>query len=196
MFLTLQRLREGWLWFWISGLRPLLQCVLASISGSDRLWGHSHSCKTLCNKRCSFFAPETAINIGYACNVLTDAMEAVFVITGNTALEVRQELRCVEGKGEVWEGEKTIRRSGKQRFVCRPQRFLLVRVFLQASFSLVHAHQKLGWSWHWQRVFVSGTPTFPMCCKERISSRVCCSLKLFVSNSLDDIKWWWITMSW
>ncbi|XP_057636819.1 probable phospholipid-transporting ATPase IM isoform X3 [Chionomys nivalis] len=36
---------------------------------------------------------ETAVNIGYACNVLTDAMDAVFVITGNTALEVRQELR-------------------------------------------------------------------------------------------------------
>ncbi|KAL6082724.1 hypothetical protein STEG23_016479, partial [Scotinomys teguina] len=36
---------------------------------------------------------ETAINIGYACNVLTDAMDAVFVITGNTAGEVREELR-------------------------------------------------------------------------------------------------------
>ncbi|XP_060227514.1 probable phospholipid-transporting ATPase IM isoform X2 [Meriones unguiculatus] len=36
---------------------------------------------------------ETAINIGYACNVLTDAMEAIFVITGNTAVEVREELR-------------------------------------------------------------------------------------------------------
>ncbi|XP_038962779.1 probable phospholipid-transporting ATPase IM isoform X6 [Rattus norvegicus] len=36
---------------------------------------------------------ETAINIGYACNVLTDAMDAVFVITGNTAVEVREELR-------------------------------------------------------------------------------------------------------
>ncbi|NP_001074413.2 probable phospholipid-transporting ATPase IM isoform X1 [Mus musculus] len=36
---------------------------------------------------------ETAINIGYACNVLTDAMDALFVITGNTAGEVREELR-------------------------------------------------------------------------------------------------------
>ncbi|GAB1286839.1 Phospholipid-transporting ATPase [Apodemus speciosus] len=36
---------------------------------------------------------ETAINIGYACNVLTDAMDALFVITGNTAVEVREELR-------------------------------------------------------------------------------------------------------
>ncbi|XP_073922017.1 probable phospholipid-transporting ATPase IM isoform X3 [Castor canadensis] len=36
---------------------------------------------------------ETAINIGYACNMLTDDMNDVFVITGNTAVEVREELR-------------------------------------------------------------------------------------------------------
>ena len=54
--------------------------------------------------------PETAINIGYACNVLTDAMDALFVITGNTAGEVREELRCVlkdreSGKGQ---GRETV----------------------------------------------------------------------------------------
>ncbi|XP_058150160.1 probable phospholipid-transporting ATPase IM [Dasypus novemcinctus] len=36
---------------------------------------------------------ETAINIGYACNVLTDEMNEVFIIAGNTAVEVREELR-------------------------------------------------------------------------------------------------------
>uniref|UniRef100_G3SZL2 Phospholipid-transporting ATPase n=1 Tax=Loxodonta africana TaxID=9785 RepID=G3SZL2_LOXAF len=36
---------------------------------------------------------ETAINIGYACNVLTDDMNEVFVIAGNTMVEVREELR-------------------------------------------------------------------------------------------------------
>ncbi|XP_076983961.1 putative phospholipid-transporting ATPase IM isoform X2 [Tamandua tetradactyla] len=36
---------------------------------------------------------ETAINIGYACNMLTDDMNEVFVIAGNTAGEVLEELR-------------------------------------------------------------------------------------------------------
>ncbi|XP_060150258.1 probable phospholipid-transporting ATPase IM isoform X2 [Globicephala melas] len=36
---------------------------------------------------------ETAINIGYACNMLTDDMHDVFIIAGNTAVEVREELR-------------------------------------------------------------------------------------------------------
>ncbi|XP_032480252.1 probable phospholipid-transporting ATPase IM isoform X5 [Phocoena sinus] len=36
---------------------------------------------------------ETAINIGYACNMLTDDMNDVFIIAGNTAVEVREELR-------------------------------------------------------------------------------------------------------
>ncbi|XP_040348596.1 putative phospholipid-transporting ATPase IM isoform X2 [Herpailurus yagouaroundi] len=36
---------------------------------------------------------ETAINIGYACNMLTDDMNDVFIISGNTAVEVREELR-------------------------------------------------------------------------------------------------------
>lgn len=36
---------------------------------------------------------ETAINIGYACNILTDDMNEIFIIAGNTALEVREELR-------------------------------------------------------------------------------------------------------
>ncbi|XP_054234860.1 putative phospholipid-transporting ATPase IM isoform X21 [Homo sapiens] len=36
---------------------------------------------------------ETAINIGYACNMLTDDMNDVFVIAGNNAVEVREELR-------------------------------------------------------------------------------------------------------
>ncbi|XP_012362605.1 probable phospholipid-transporting ATPase IM [Nomascus leucogenys] len=36
---------------------------------------------------------ETAINIGYACNMLTDDMNDMFVIAGNNAVEVREELR-------------------------------------------------------------------------------------------------------
>lgn len=36
---------------------------------------------------------ETAINIGYACNMLTDDMNDVFIIAGNTEVEVREELR-------------------------------------------------------------------------------------------------------
>ncbi|XP_054421418.1 probable phospholipid-transporting ATPase IM [Pteronotus mesoamericanus] len=36
---------------------------------------------------------ETAINIGYACNMLTDDMNEVFIIAGNSAVEVREELR-------------------------------------------------------------------------------------------------------
>lgn len=40
-----------------------------------------------------YFVLETAINIGYACNMLTDDMNDVFIISGNTAVEVREELR-------------------------------------------------------------------------------------------------------
>lgn len=40
-----------------------------------------------------YFVSETAINIGYACNMLTDDMNEVFIIAGNTAGEVREELR-------------------------------------------------------------------------------------------------------
>ncbi|XP_005376734.1 PREDICTED: probable phospholipid-transporting ATPase IM isoform X2 [Chinchilla lanigera] len=36
---------------------------------------------------------ETAINIGYACNMLTEDMNDVFVVAGNTVGEVREELR-------------------------------------------------------------------------------------------------------
>uniref|UniRef100_A0A8C5KYQ5 Phospholipid-transporting ATPase n=1 Tax=Jaculus jaculus TaxID=51337 RepID=A0A8C5KYQ5_JACJA len=36
---------------------------------------------------------ETAVNISYACNVMTDDMDDVFVIAGSTVVEVREELR-------------------------------------------------------------------------------------------------------
>ncbi|XP_028678352.2 probable phospholipid-transporting ATPase IM isoform X1 [Erpetoichthys calabaricus] len=36
---------------------------------------------------------ETAMNIGYSCNILTDDMNELFIISGHTALEVQQELR-------------------------------------------------------------------------------------------------------
>lgn len=38
-------------------------------------------------------SPETAVNIGYSCKMLTDDMTEVFVVTGHTVLEVREELR-------------------------------------------------------------------------------------------------------
>lgn len=41
---------------------------------------------------CSVLA-ETAVNIGYSCKMLTDDMTEVFVVTGHTVLEVREELR-------------------------------------------------------------------------------------------------------
>ncbi|XP_026581882.1 phospholipid-transporting ATPase ID-like, partial [Pseudonaja textilis] len=36
---------------------------------------------------------ETAVNIGYSCKMLTDEMTEVFIISGQTVFEVRQELR-------------------------------------------------------------------------------------------------------
>lgn len=41
---------------------------------------------------CSVMA-ETAVNIGYSCKMLTDDMTEVFIVTGHTVLEVREELR-------------------------------------------------------------------------------------------------------
>jgi len=40
-----------------------------------------------------FPSAETAVNIGYSCKMLTDDMTEVFVVTGHTVLEVREELR-------------------------------------------------------------------------------------------------------
>uniref|UniRef100_A0A7M4FAJ6 Phospholipid-transporting ATPase n=1 Tax=Crocodylus porosus TaxID=8502 RepID=A0A7M4FAJ6_CROPO len=42
--------------------------------------------------------PETAVNIGYSCKMLTDDMTEVFVVTGHTVLEVREELRKAREK--------------------------------------------------------------------------------------------------
>ncbi|NXP57169.1 AT8B2 ATPase, partial [Chloropsis cyanopogon] len=41
---------------------------------------------------------ETAVNIGYSCKMLTDDMTEVFVVTGHTVLEVREELRKAREK--------------------------------------------------------------------------------------------------
>ncbi|NXR43978.1 AT8B2 ATPase, partial [Hippolais icterina] len=41
---------------------------------------------------------ETAVNIGYSCKMLTDEMTEVFVVTGRTVLEVREELRKAREK--------------------------------------------------------------------------------------------------
>lgn len=37
--------------------------------------------------------PETAMNIGYSCNLLNDDMEEVFIIEGSTSDDVLNELR-------------------------------------------------------------------------------------------------------
>uniref|UniRef100_A0A8C1NIR7 Phospholipid-transporting ATPase n=1 Tax=Cyprinus carpio TaxID=7962 RepID=A0A8C1NIR7_CYPCA len=39
---------------------------------------------------------ETAMNIGYSCNMLRDDMNEVFIISGHTMVEVRQELRAAD----------------------------------------------------------------------------------------------------
>ncbi|XP_043380394.1 probable phospholipid-transporting ATPase IM isoform X4 [Chelonia mydas] len=36
---------------------------------------------------------ETAMNIGYSCNMLTDTMNEIFIVAGHTVMEVREELR-------------------------------------------------------------------------------------------------------
>ncbi|XP_067827575.1 phospholipid-transporting ATPase ID isoform X3 [Heptranchias perlo] len=36
---------------------------------------------------------ETAVNIGYSCNMLTDDMNEIFIVAGHTVLEVREQLR-------------------------------------------------------------------------------------------------------
>uniref|UniRef100_A0A7M4FB99 Phospholipid-transporting ATPase n=1 Tax=Crocodylus porosus TaxID=8502 RepID=A0A7M4FB99_CROPO len=36
--------------------------------------------------------PETAMNIGYSCRMLTDAMNEIFIMSGHTVMEVREEL--------------------------------------------------------------------------------------------------------
>ncbi|NXO95157.1 AT8B2 ATPase, partial [Certhia brachydactyla] len=41
---------------------------------------------------------ETAVNIGYSCKMLTDDMTEVFMVTGHTVLEVREELRKAREK--------------------------------------------------------------------------------------------------
>ncbi|NWI67099.1 AT8B2 ATPase, partial [Todus mexicanus] len=41
---------------------------------------------------------ETAVNIGYSCKMLTDDMTEVFVVTGHTVLEVREQLRKAREK--------------------------------------------------------------------------------------------------
>ncbi|XP_078283641.1 putative phospholipid-transporting ATPase IM [Rhinoraja longicauda] len=37
---------------------------------------------------------ETAVNIGYSCNMLTDDMNEIFIISGRTVIEVREEIRA------------------------------------------------------------------------------------------------------
>ncbi|XP_032378970.1 probable phospholipid-transporting ATPase IM [Etheostoma spectabile] len=57
---------------------------------------------------------ETAMNIGYSCNILRDNMNEVFVISGHTLLEVQQQLRsakehilCLSRVGSARNFEKT-----------------------------------------------------------------------------------------
>ncbi|XDV52729.1 hypothetical protein PO909_021402 [Leuciscus waleckii] len=49
---------------------------------------------------------ETAMNIGYSCNMLRDDMDEVFIISGHTMLEVQQELRTAKERIMGPSGEK------------------------------------------------------------------------------------------
>lgn len=46
------------------------------------------------------FAPETAENIGYSCNLLREEMNEIFIIAGNSPEDVREELRSERGAKE------------------------------------------------------------------------------------------------
>ncbi|KAM6936972.1 phospholipid-transporting ATPase ID [Xenentodon cancila] len=43
-----------------------------------------------------YYVSETAMNIGYSCNMLRDDMNEVFIISGHTLLEVQQQLRSAK----------------------------------------------------------------------------------------------------
>ncbi|NWH62786.1 AT8B2 ATPase, partial [Geococcyx californianus] len=49
---------------------------------------------------------ETAVNIGYSCKMLTDDMTEVFVVTGHTVLEVREELR--KAREKMMDGSRSV----------------------------------------------------------------------------------------
>uniref|UniRef100_A0A8C4Q179 Phospholipid-transporting ATPase n=1 Tax=Eptatretus burgeri TaxID=7764 RepID=A0A8C4Q179_EPTBU len=48
---------------------------------------------------------ETAVNIGYSCNMLTDDMSEVFVVSGSSAQDVREELRIVFWQAHALEAD-------------------------------------------------------------------------------------------
>nr|XP_014350658.1 PREDICTED: phospholipid-transporting ATPase ID-like isoform X1 [Latimeria chalumnae]XP_014350659.1 PREDICTED: phospholipid-transporting ATPase ID-like isoform X1 [Latimeria chalumnae]XP_014350660.1 PREDICTED: phospholipid-transporting ATPase ID-like isoform X1 [Latimeria chalumnae]XP_014350661.1 PREDICTED: phospholipid-transporting ATPase ID-like isoform X1 [Latimeria chalumnae] len=66
---------------------------------------------------------ETAINIGYSCNMLHDEMKEVFVIEGNTREEVQEELRNARAKmkPETLEEEKIIIRQPMKKTRLLPE---------------------------------------------------------------------------
>ncbi|XP_056901692.1 phospholipid-transporting ATPase ID isoform X2 [Takifugu flavidus] len=103
---------------------------------------------------------ETAVNIGYSCKMLTDDMAEVFIISGHTVQNVRQELRRArermtelsqtrdEGNGrwafagnrrkEEAEGEGT-RAGGKQLHCPPPPSFSSLVDDISGDFALAHA---------------------------------------------------------
>ncbi|XP_062898968.1 phospholipid-transporting ATPase ID-like [Mobula hypostoma] len=64
---------------------------------------------------------ETAVNIGYACNMLQDEMREVFIIEGNESSEVRKELRkacaVMTGKTETEDDSVTIQQPTKSKLL-------------------------------------------------------------------------------
>lgn len=48
---------------------------------------------------------ETAENIGYSCNLLREEMNEVFIISGNSPEDVRQELRSVFKKISIYQSD-------------------------------------------------------------------------------------------
>lgn len=72
----------------MSAQRAELVAHVLRLSGTGPQEGKHPDLWHLC-----FFSAETAVNIGYSCKMLTDDMTEVFIVTGHTVLEVREELR-------------------------------------------------------------------------------------------------------
>ncbi|KAM4829760.1 putative phospholipid-transporting ATPase IM [Thomomys bottae] len=77
---------------------------------------------------------ETAINVGYACNLLTDDMNDVLVVAGNTGAEVREELRTVK---EILFGQNQRILDGQ--VVCEKQQPLELKSAAEETLAGEHA---------------------------------------------------------
>ncbi|KFU91241.1 putative phospholipid-transporting ATPase ID, partial [Chaetura pelagica] len=94
----------GWQWGWGSGSGAGRAVLLGGTAIEDKLQQgvpETIAILTLANIKIWVLTgdkQETAVNIGYSCKMLTDDMTEVFVVTGHTVLEVREELRKAREK--------------------------------------------------------------------------------------------------